>query len=382
MDLYYRKQVWKISLLLLALIVGAMSLLFTNRLVKAISVEERERIELWAEATRELATTEDSEADFSFILKVIQTNETIPVIVTSEKGSILYHRNLNNQREKDSIYLYKRLQKMKSENEPIVLEVDEEQIQYIFYGDSFVLKLLIYYPFLQIVVAVMFIVIAYLAFSASRKAEQNQVWLGLSKETAHQLGTPTSSLMALAELLREQQIDPQTQIELEKDIKRLEKITDRFSKIGSKPVLENVNLVEVVENGIDYIKKRFSKEVSIKLVSQKSEILIPLNVSLFDWVIENLCKNAVDSIAGSGNITIVINDHPGMVHVDVSDDGKGLQRGLYRTVFKPGFTTKNKGWGLGLSLSKRIIEMYHGGKIFVLGSEHHVKTTIRIVLYK
>lgn len=382
MDLYHRKQVWKISLIVFALIVGAMSLLYTSRLVKAIAVEERERIELWAEATRELATIEDTEADFSFILKVIQTNETIPVIVTNEKGAILYHRNLNSQRENDSIYLYKRLQKMKSENEPIELEIDEGQTQFILYGDSFVLKLLIYYPFLQLVVAVLFIIIAYLAFSASRKAEQNQVWLGLSKETAHQLGTPTSSLIALAELLREQQIDSQTQSELEKDIQRLEKITDRFSKIGSKPVLEKANLVEVIENGIDYIKKRFSKEVSIKLVSQKSEILIPLNISLFDWVIENLCKNAVDSIEGAGNISIVINEHAGMVHVDVSDDGKGMARGLFRTVFKPGFTTKNKGWGLGLSLSKRIIEMYHGGKIFVLGSEHHVKTTIRIVLYK
>jgi signal transduction histidine kinase len=382
LNLYYRKQVWKISLLLLALTVGALSLLYTNRLVKAIATEERERIELWAEATRELATIEDTETDFSFILKVIQTNETIPVIVTGEGGTILYHRNLDKQRSTDSLYLYKRLQTMKAENEPIELELDEEQVQYIFYGDSFILKLLIYYPFLQLLVALLFIVIAYLAFSASRKAEQNQVWLGLSKETAHQLGTPTSSLMALAELLREQQIDPQTQLELEKDVQRLEKITDRFSKIGSKPVLEQVNLVEVIENGIEYIRKRFSREVSIKLVSPKSEILIPLNVSLFDWVIENLCKNAADSIEGAGNISIVIKENPGMVHVDVSDDGKGMPRALFKTVFKPGFTTKNKGWGLGLSLSKRIIEMYHGGKIFVLGSEQNVKTTIRIILYK
>lgn len=382
LNLYYRKQVWKISLLILALIVGALSLLYTNRLVKAIAVEERERIELWAEATRELATIEDTEADFSFILRVIQTNETIPVIVTGEDGAILYHRNLDKQKSTDSLYLYKRLQKMKAENEPIQLELDEEQIQYIFYGDSFILKLLIYYPFLQLLVALLFILVAYLAFSASRKAEQNQVWLGLSKETAHQLGTPTSSLMALAELLREQQIDSQTQSELEKDIQRLEKITDRFSKIGSKPVLEQANLVEVIEKGIEYIRKRFSREVSIKLVTQKSEILIPLNVSLFDWVIENLCKNAADSIEGAGNISIVIKENPGMVLVDVSDDGKGMPRGLFKTVFKPGFTTKNKGWGLGLSLSKRIIEMYHGGKIFVLWSEQNVKTTIRIILYK
>jgi hypothetical protein len=382
LNLYYRKQVWKISLLVLALIVGSMSLLYTNRLVKAIAVEERERIELWAEATQELATVEDTESDFSFILKVIQTNETIPVIVTGKDGTILYHRNLDKQRSTDSHYLYKRLQKMKAENEPIKLELDEEQIQYIYYGDSFILKLLIYYPFLQLFVALLFIVVAYLAFSASRKAEQNQVWLGLSKETAHQLGTPTSSLMALAELLREQQIDPQTQIELEKDIQRLEKITDRFSKIGSKPVLEKANLVEVIANGIDYIRNRFSKEISIKLVSQKPEILIPLNVSLFDWVIENLCKNAADSIEGKGNISIVINEVDRMVHVDVSDDGKGIPRGLFKTVFKPGFTTKNKGWGLGLSLSKRIIEIYHGGKIFVLGSEQNKKTTIRITLFK
>lgn len=382
MNLYYRKQLWKISLLLLALVVAALSLLYTNRLVKALAVEERLRIELWAEATKELITSDESGTDLSFILRVIQTNETIPVIVTDEEGLILYHRNLDEKKANDSIFLQKVLLRMKSENPPIILPVDEEQTQLIYYGDSLVLKLLIYYPVLQFAVALLFIVLAYLAFSAARKAEQNQVWVGMSKETAHQLGTPTSSLMALAELMREQPIDSQTKSELEKDIRRLEKITDRFSKIGSRPVLEETDLVEVVRNGLDYIKNRVSRAVEIELDAPEYKILVPLNVSLFDWVIENLCKNSVDSLEGSGKIHVVLKEYPGYVHVDVTDNGKGIPRTLFKTVFKPGFTTKSKGWGLGLSLAKRIIEIYHGGRIFVLNSDPEVSTTIRIVLNK
>lgn len=367
---------------MLALVVAALSLLYTNRLVKALAVEERLRIELWAEATKELITSDESGTDLSFILRVIQTNETIPVIVTDEEGLILYHRNLDEKKANDSIFLQKVLLRMKSENPPIILPVDEEQTQLIYYGDSLVLKLLIYYPVLQFAVALLFIVLAYLAFSAARKAEQNQVWVGMSKETAHQLGTPTSSLMALAELMREQPIDSQTKSELEKDIRRLEKITDRFSKIGSRPVLEETDLVEVVRNGLDYIKNRVSRAVEIELDAPEYKILVPLNVSLFDWVIENLCKNSVDSLEGSGKIHVVLKEYPGYVHVDVTDNGKGIPRTLFKTVFKPGFTTKSKGWGLGLSLAKRIIEIYHGGRIFVLNSDPEVSTTIRIVLNK
>jgi len=367
---------------LLAIIVAALSLLYTNRLVKSLAVEERNRIELWAEATRELITSEDPGADLSFILRVIQKNETIPVIVTDEYDGILYHRNLDEQKARDSIFLQKALQKMRKENPPILLPIDDEQTQRIYYGDSLVLKLLIYYPLLQFAVAALFIALAYLAFSAARKAEQNQVWVGMSKETAHQLGTPTSSLMALAELLREQAIDSQTKIELEKDIRRLEKITDRFSKIGSKPVLEPADLVEVVGHALDYVKNRVSSAVRFEFITPEKNIPVPLNVSLFDWVIENLCKNSVDSLNGAGSIRVLISEYSRLVHIDVADNGKGIPKFLFKTVFKPGFTTKSKGWGLGLSLAKRIIEMYHGGKIFVLNSEPNVNTTIRIVLYK
>lgn len=369
-------------MLLLALMVAALSLLYTNRLVKDLAREERKKVELWAEATRELINTSGSDSDFPFILRVIQNNETVPVIVTDELGAILYHRNINNQRSTDSINLMKKLQKMKSQNEPIELVISEDRSQFIYYGDSLILIQLIYYPILQLGITLLFIVVAYLAFSASRKAEQNQVWLGMSKETAHQLGTPTSSLLAWMELLKTREIDPQTLHELEKDVKRLEKITDRFSKIGSKPVLVQTNLVEVIENGIDYVKRRVSKEVTIQLVSPQKEIMVPLNATLFDWVIENLCKNAVDSIEGTGNIKLEISDHAHVVYIDISDEGKGIPGRLFKTVFKPGFTTKNKGWGLGLSLSKRIVEYYHSGKIFILASEPFIKTTVRIVLKK
>lgn len=365
-----------------ASITAAVSLLYTNRLVKELAKEERKKIELWAEATRQLITSSDENADFSFVLQVIQDNETIPVIVTDEQSTILYHRNIEPEKGADSVYLYGQLQKMKSQNQPIELILPEDQLQLIYYGDSFILLQLMYYPFLQLGLVLLFIAISYLAFSASRKAEQNQVWLGMSKETAHQLGTPTSSLMALLELLKTEPIHPKTLSELEKDVKRLEKITDRFSKIGSKPVLERTNLVEVTSQSVDYMKRRVSSKVCIDLDTEKEDVFVPLNASLYEWVIENVCKNAVDSMEGSGNIKIFIRDYAHEVHVDIQDEGKGISGRLFKTVFKPGFTTKSKGWGLGLSLSKRIIELYHGGRIFIMSSIPNVRTTVRIVLRK
>lgn len=380
MNIYRRKQIWKISLLLLAVAVAAGSLFYTNRLVEKLATEERKKIELWAEATRELITSTDQDSDFSFVLKVIQDNETVPVIVTDENDTILYHRNLHEKRVDDELYLSRQLERMKSQNEPIELVISEDTRQFIYYGDSFLLIQLFYYPILQLGIIILFIMVAYIAFSNSRKAEQNQVWLGMSRETAHQLGTPTSSLLALVELLKSQDADPQTVVELEKDVRRLEKITDRFSNVGSKPFLEHTNLTEVVGQGVDYIRKRASREVQIEFKAPRRKVFVPLNASLFDWVIENLCKNAADSLEGSGRIDVQIREVRQEVAIDVSDNGKGIPRSLFQTIFKPGFTTKSRGWGLGLSLSKRIIEMYHGGKIFVLRSEPGVKTTIRILL--
>jgi signal transduction histidine kinase len=382
LKIYYRKQVWKAGLFVFATITAAVSLIYTNRLVKELAKEERKKIELWAEATRQLITTSDEEADFSFVLQVIQDNETVPVIVTDERSKILYHRNIESEKGADSVYLVSKLKKMKSQNQPIELKLPDDQIQFIYYGDSFILLQLMYYPFLQLGLVLLFIAISYLAFSASRKAEQNQVWLGMSKETAHQLGTPTSSLMALLELLKTEPIHPKTLSELEKDVNRLKKITDRFSKIGSRPVLVRTNLVEVTSQSLDYMKRRVSRKVCINLDADSEKIFVPLNISLYEWVIENVCKNAVDSMEGSGEIQIFIHDFAQEAHVDIQDNGKGIPKRLFRTVFKPGFTTKSKGWGLGLSLSKRIIELYHGGKIFILSSLPNVNTTVRIVLKK
>lgn len=382
MNIYSKKQRWKLFLLLIAILIGVGSLYYTNELVKKLAAEEKKKVELWAEATKLLVDENTSEFNYGFLLKVLENNETVPVIVTDSNDRILFSRNLDTTKVKNQKYLLNRLSEMKKENEPIKYTLPGNIVQYLYYDKSTLLKKLIYYPYIQLAVILLFIVVSYLAFSASRKAEQNKVWVGLSKETAHQLGTPTSSLMAWVEILKSKDVDQETINELEKDVQRLNKITERFSKIGSKPKLVKVDVIKVLNNAVEYIKSRSSDKIVFKQNFSDNEILVPLNVELFEWVIESLCKNAIDAMEGEGTMEITVTDNTQVLYIDIADTGKGIPKTKFKTIFKPGYTTKDRGWGLGLSLTERIIEMYHDGKIFVNMSEVGKGTIFRVVLKK
>jgi nitrogen-specific signal transduction histidine kinase len=382
MDIYYRKQQWKLLLFIFAILIGLGSLWYTNKLVSSLAIEEQKKVKLWAEATRRLADVTITNQDDGFLLEVITNNETIPVMWVDQNDRIISARNLDSLKSENPAYLVKQLQKMKSENEPILMDLGGDLKNYIYYRNSILLTKLAYYPYFQLGVILLFVLVSYFAFSESRKAEQNQVWVGLSKETAHQLGTPTSALMAWTELAKEKFPDSDMITELEKDVGRLEKIAERFSKIGSKPVLKNEDLIGIISDTIGYLKTRTSGQIKFLLVSEKETLIIPLCGSLFEWVIENLCKNSVDAMEGSGTIQIVVKENNKFCLLDITDTGKGIPKSRHKTIFKPGYTTKQRGWGLGLSLAKRIIENYHSGKIFVHQSEPEKGTTIRIVLNK
>ena len=382
MNIYYNQRKWKFVLLIFALIIGISSIIYTSKLVSKLSKEERKKVELWAEGMKQLNTNMDPNQDISFIFKVIENNETVPVIVTDSLQNILFYRNLDSVKVNDSIFLKKKLAEMAEENDPIKIKITDDITQYVYYENSILLQQLFYYPYIQITVIVLFVFIAYLAFSSSRKAEQNQVWVGMSKETAHQLGTPTSSLLAWVELLKNDEHTGKIATEIEKDVKRLELITERFSKIGSKPVITENNIIETVEQALDYMEKRISNKFVIEKKYSHENIVVPYNPALFEWVVENICKNAVDAMGGEGKLTVSVESQPQLVYIDISDTGKGIPKSKQKAVFKPGYTTKKRGWGLGLSLTKRIIEEYHKGKIFVKNSEPGKGTTFRIVLKK
>jgi anti-sigma regulatory factor (Ser/Thr protein kinase) len=320
----------------------------------------------------------------SFISEVAVNSASVPVIYTdSTKENILASGNVDSIKIKDQNFLKKILSEMEAQNPPIEVEFGDGSKSYIFYRESMLLTQLKYYPFVMFGVIGLFLLIAYILFSTARKVEQNQVWVGMAKETAHQLGTPLSSLIAWLEHLRSKGLDPETATEIEKDVKRLETITERFSKIGSVPKLDRVDLVNVLHDSVNYMKLRTSKNVAFAINSgNQKEIFAQLNVPLFEWVIENLIRNAVDAMNGSGSIIITIADQTQFVYIDITDTGKGIPKSKYKTVFEPGYTTKQRGWGLGLSLTKRIIENYHSGKIFVKSSEIDKGTTFRIVLNK
>lgn len=382
MNIYTQKQRWKILLLIAALLIGTASLWYTNRLVQRLSVEERKKIELWAEATRRLADVSELTGDINFLSNVISNNTTIPVIWADDKFNVISYRNLDSLRALNKDYLNKMAIAMREENDPIEIKIGQNLKQYILYSDSELLIRLRYYPFFQLGVIGLFLFVSYLAFSTSRKAEQNQVWVGMAKETAHQLGTPLSSLVAWLELLKMQGMSEEYSVEIEKDIHRLLTITERFSKIGSAPALSKVNVYEILKHSVGYIQTRSSDKVIFEINESSSDILVPLNVPLFEWVIENILKNALDAMSGIGKISINITDQQQFVYLDITDTGKGISKSAYKTIFKPGYTTKSRGWGLGLSLSKRIIEEYHNGQIFVKSSEPSKGTTFRIVLKK
>jgi signal transduction histidine kinase len=383
LSIYHTKQKWKLVLFSLAVVIGLSSILITNYIARSLAEQERKKMEIWAEATREITDMDSEISDFSFYLRVIQENETIPVIVIDHEDNILDFANLNPSRTDNPEYLQRKLASMRRQNSPIEIYFFDNISQYIYYGDSRLLVWLAYYPYGQLLVIMLFLLAAYYAFNISRKAEQNQVWLGMSRETAHQLATPTSSLMAWLEIMKERQEDKTMIDELEKDIVRLEKITARFSKIGSRPQLKNENIIEVIDNALEYLRARSPKMIIFeKKYNTSGKIIIPVNAPLFDWVIENVCKNALDAIEGEGKISIAVEDQGKCICIDIIDTGKGIPRSRFTTVFKPGYSTRRNGWGLGLSLSKRIVEEYHNGKILVLQSAINSGTTIRILLNK
>ncbi|MCW3805834.1 ATP-binding protein [Plebeiibacterium marinum] len=376
---YTYKKRYKLIILLGAVIIGAFSSIYTKSLVDELKAEERKKVELWAEATRQLVKPGNNDNSIGLTLEVLKNNTTVPVILTDNANNILHHRNLTVPKKNDETYLKNKLQELKSEGKYIEIDLGDNEKQYLYYQTSTLLIKLTWFPVIQLLVVSIFVFIAYLAFSNSRKAEQNQVWVGMSKETAHQLGTPITSLMGWVDYLDLKINDPETIGEIRKDVTRLQNIADRFSKIGSKPILKSINLSSTIDNCVKYLKTRSSDKVIFN-VDIEPDIKTEANSTLLEWVLENLIKNAIDAIKGYGTITISSQVHDSFVAIEISDNGKGIPRKNFKTVFDPGYTTKKRGWGLGLSLTKRIIEEYHKGKIYVKESEPLKKTTFRIIL--
>jgi K+-sensing histidine kinase KdpD len=380
--IYSHKSLGKLLLLLFAVCIGMGSLIYTDYLVTKLKVEERENVRMWAEATS-LISVADTTQDVEFLSSIIDNNNTVPVILTDESDSIISARNFDSQKMNDPKFLNKTRNKIKEHNNPIVINLEDNHYNLIYYKDSTILTMLIYYPYIQLGIILLFIMVSYLAFSSSRKAEQNQVWVGMSKETAHQLGTPTSSLAGWIEVLQERHPEVSVTKELALDVERLEKVTERFSRIGSKPSLTDENIVPIILRTIDYLKSRTSSKVRFSFEYDSAKpVVIPLNSALFEWVIENVFKNAIDSMEGTGELNIKLAESEKNAIIDICDTGKGIPKTAFKKIFNPGFTTKQRGWGLGLSLARRIIEEYHRGKIFVRSSELEKGSCIRIVMNK
>lgn len=377
----------KILLVVAAVIIAVVSLVVSDILVRDLAKEEHGKMEVWAEAMRSLSIADET-ADLNLVLKVINENNTIPVIVLDSKGEVQTFRNINieGNTAADSLNAVSSMGRRLYDNGRYIKIAigDTAKTEYInvCYDDSVMLKRLSTYPYVQLGVVLLFVVIAIFALLTSKKAEQNKVWVGLSKETAHQLGTPISSLMAWIEILKETYPADDLVQDMGKDVQRLQLIAERFSKIGSLPELVPSSLNDVLRHVVDYMDRRTSSKVKMECICPPDDIIVNINASLFEWVIENLCKNAVDAMEGSGSITLMACREDNRVVVEVSDTGKGIKKKDIRNVFKPGFTTKKRGWGLGLSLAKRIVEEYHKGHIFVKSSELGRGTTFRIELRK
>ena len=377
----------KIILVVAAVLIAVASLIVSNSLVRELKAEEHNKMEVWAEAMRSLNMADET-TDLNLVLKVINENNTIPVIVTGARGEVQIYRNvrLDGRTLDDSLRQAEAVGKrLHAEGRYIRIKLGEgahDGYIDVCYDDSVMLRRLAAYPYIQLGVVMLFVVVAIFALLTSKKAEQNKVWVGLSKETAHQLGTPISSLMAWTEILKESYPDDTLIPEMDKDVKRLELIADRFSKIGSLPEPVPASLNTVMEHVIEYMERRTSQKVRYVKDFPEDDIIIRINASLFEWVIENLCKNAVDAMEGSGTITLHLDETADKAIIEVTDTGKGIRKKDLRNVFRPGFTTKKRGWGLGLSLAKRIVEEYHKGRIFVKSSEPGRGTTFRIELRK
>jgi signal transduction histidine kinase len=382
MSFYTHKRIWKLFLLIGAITIGFFTLVYTDNLTKELKEEERKSVEIWIQAIKQITQSGAGEDELGLTLEVISQNTTIPIIIVEADSTINSHRNIKLPKDNAELALQKELDKL-MKGEPLIIDLGGDELQYLYYDDSVLIKKLEWFPIVQLSVVALFIFIAYIAFNGARKAEQDQVWVGMSKETAHQLGTPTSSLLGWVDLLKLKEGNNDIAQELEKDVERLQIITDRFSKIGSKPELSEQPLILAIEEIIDYLKRRTA--ANIQIIVNGGEMpyqMVKINKVLFQWVIENICKNAVDAIKGAGVIEISISNINGSVNIDISDTGKGLHRNQFKTIFKPGYTTKLRGWGLGLSLAKRIIEGYHGGKLFVKESEPGKGTTFRLSIPK
>ncbi len=375
--------IWiKRAVIFIAFLIVSLILWNTYVFFQKFKKEERSKIELFAVALKEFAKNKDLNADFTLEGKVMESITNIPLILTDQKGGVLDSQNLDDLKIKDNAYLEKQLSIMKRQNEPIEISHKSFGKQYVYYKNSDILSKLRYYPLALLLILGLFLTIAYLFFNSTKIAEQNKLWTGMAKETAHQIGTPLSSLLGWIAILRMEKISTDYVDEIEKDVKRLNIIANRFSKIGSLPELKKQNLVEVTKKAYDYLESRSSKQISFSFTSSQDIINVKLNDELFGWVIENLIKNAIDANLGKGNLNLAISESDKKVIITITDTGKGLQKSQFKKIFNPGFTTKKRGWGLGLSLSKRIIKDYHNGKIFVRKSELNKGTTFEIQLDK
>ncbi len=375
---------WRTILAIVAILIVSGTIGYSSYLANKIIEEEKQRVEAWVESSNSLLNPANTDTRLAF--KILQDNDDIPIIATDENDNIIGYKNLDSAKVlTEPTYLQNRLKTFKSQNSPItwVDPLDSKKVNYYYYGNSRLLTEIRYFPIIQLVIVGLFIIVTFLALRSSYMSVQNQVWAGMAKETAHQLGTPVSSLEGWLELLKESEGNEAVVHELQKDITRLRLVSDRFGKIGSTPKLEAMNVIEQLENVVEYVRKRASGRVAINLnTNGENNILLPISGPLFDWVSENLLKNALDAMEGRGTITIEVLNNVKDVIIDVSDTGKGISKQNINKVFKPGFTTKKRGWGLGLSLSKRIVEQYHKGIISVKQSEVGKGTTFRIVLRK
>ena len=386
-NIYELRRYGKIAFLIASASVVALFLYFSNGLISDLSAQERERMEIWADATKQIisATSGTGNAggtDIDFLLSIIQRNTTIPVLLTDSEGNILQHRNFKlpatEGDPRNDEFLKERLDRLRGSSNTIRIELAPGETHYLYYEDSTLLRRLSVFPYIQLLVMLAFIAVVYFAVLSTKKAEQNKVWLGLSKETAHQLGTPISSLMAWMELLPDMGVDPDTVAEMNKDVNRLSTIASRFSKIGSAPRMEPADLNVITSEAAGYMATRISPKISLRCNTAAGTLPVMACAPLLAWVIENLVKNAVDAMDGNGNITVETKSTLTGASIEISDTGKGISRKNFDTIFRPGYTTKKRGWGLGLTLARRIIEEYHGGRIYVARSAPGAGTTFRI----
>lgn len=372
---------WKTYLVIIAACIVTASLYFTNKLAGKLAQEETKEVEKLVDGIITINNA-GPDQDLTFVSTFISANTTIPLIIADEEGAIIDFKNIDTSQAKDGQkYLNRRFEELKGHRAPIVADLGFGLGKnYVYYGESYLLTQLRYYPYVQLGIIILFLAVVLIALTSAHRSLQNQVWVGLSKETAHQLGTPLSSIEGWLELLKDSEENTEAVAEMQKDLDRLKLVAGRFSKVGSAPQLEEENLVVRLEGMVDYMQKRAPKKVSITLHNNEREIVVNISGPLFDWVIENLLRNALDAMEGKGSIDITVKDQQQQVVIDVTDDGKGMPKHLVKRIFNPGFTTKKRGWGLGLSLSKRIIEKYHHGSIFVKQSDPGKGTTFRLIL--